>query len=261
MKKLYTTLLFLFLSSSFLTAQVEGTWIIAPEAGALAVGPELGDFSWWSNSADDVNLRACYFDDQFVFNEDGSFQNVLGDETWLEGWQGVAQDECGAPVAPHDGSAAATWSYNETEGTLTLEGVGAYLGLPKVINGSEITNPADAPASITYPVSFDGERMIVDINFGAGYWHYVLERGTSHVQNFVEDQFTVFPNPANGLITIQSAINIDQLIIRDAMGRQVQVVNNLSTNEVINISDLTSGFYLLESRTGNQRSIEKLMVD
>ena len=58
---------------------------------------------WWANSADDVQIRACYFDDRYVFDEDG-FQNDQGEETWLEWWQGMDPEGCGAPVFPHDGS-------------------------------------------------------------------------------------------------------------------------------------------------------------
>ena len=81
---------------------IAGRWKIAPRAEALAVGPALGDFSWWSNSAADVTTRACFFDDTFVFGEDGSFQNIQDGETWLEPWQGADPEACGAPVAPHD---------------------------------------------------------------------------------------------------------------------------------------------------------------
>ena len=51
----------------------------------------------------------------------GSFQNVLGETTWIEAWQG-GSDACGAPVAPHDGSASATFSYDEASATLILTG-------------------------------------------------------------------------------------------------------------------------------------------
>ena len=56
---------------------VEGTWILAPEAGALMVGPSAGNGDWWSSSEEDVTTRACYFDDHYVFNADGSFQNII----------------------------------------------------------------------------------------------------------------------------------------------------------------------------------------
>ena len=77
---------------------IEGTWKMAPEAGALMVGPAPNNGDWWSNSADDVVTRACYFDDEYVFSADGSFQNVLQDTSWIEGWQG-GTDACGTPVA------------------------------------------------------------------------------------------------------------------------------------------------------------------
>jgi len=83
-------------------AVVVGTWKLAPIAQALAVGPAQGDFSWWANGAGDVSTRACLFDDQFVFHADGTFNNVQGEETWLEGWQGMDPEGCGTPVTPHD---------------------------------------------------------------------------------------------------------------------------------------------------------------
>jgi hypothetical protein len=109
-------------------------WQLYPGAGAMGVGPNQGDIGWWSNSEADVQTRACLFDDIYAFNADGSFQNILGADTWLEGWQGVAEG-CGAPVAPHDGSGAATWSSDGS--TVTLDGTGAFMGLAKVHNGGE----------------------------------------------------------------------------------------------------------------------------
>ena len=56
----------------------------------------------------------------------------MGDETWLEGWQNGGSEVCGAPVAPFDGSNSATYSYDASAGTLTVTGLGAHIGLPKV---------------------------------------------------------------------------------------------------------------------------------
>jgi len=153
---------------------LSGTWMLAPEAGALQVGPSAGSGEWWSSSADDVTTRACFFDDQYVLNADGSFQNVLGDETWLEAWQGVDADQCGAPVAPHDGSNAATWEYDAATGHITLTGVGAYMGLPKAVNAGELPN-VDVPESVTYSATMDGDMMTLVIECGTGvFWTFKL---------------------------------------------------------------------------------------
>jgi hypothetical protein len=153
-----------------------GDWKMAPEAGALGVGPGQGDTSWWSNSATDLEDRACFFDDIFRFNADGSFENVMGDQTWLEAWQGVDADGCGALVAPHDGSNAATYNYIEAANTLKISGVGAHLGLAKVYNEAELSNPVDAPASISYTVTaLNATEMTLDIEIqGGAYWRFKL---------------------------------------------------------------------------------------
>lgn len=155
---------------------LEGTWKIAPEAGALKVGPSYGSGDWWANDSQAVIDRACYFNDTFVFSANGDFRNVLGADTWLEKWQGVAAESCGTPVAPHDGSAAATYLYDAGAKTLKINGTGAYLGLPKVNNAGELPNVA-VPASITYNVTLtdNNNTMNVVIEAGSGvFWSYKL---------------------------------------------------------------------------------------
>jgi len=159
---------------------MEGVWKLLPDAGALKVGPSYGNGDWWTSDAQAVIDRACLFDDSYVFSSDGSFSNMLGADTWLEAWQGTA-DACGTPVAPHDGSVAGTYIYNAAEGTVTVNGTGAYLGLPKANNDGELPNVA-VPASITYDVSFsdDQNTMFVVIEAGAGvFWSYeFVKEGT-----------------------------------------------------------------------------------
>ena len=157
---------------------IAGDWKLASEAGALGVGPGLGDTSWWSNSEADLGTRSCLFDDVFRFGEDGSFANVQGSETWVEPWQGAAAESCGAPVAPHDGSNAATYTYDESALSITVDGLGAHIGLPKVINGAEIDNTANAATSIVYTISaMTDTTMTLDIEVaGGGYWRYMLAK-------------------------------------------------------------------------------------
>jgi hypothetical protein len=145
---------------------IYGTWKLAPEAGALAVGPAPDNLSWWSNSAADVVTRACFFDDEYIFNEDGSFQNVLQSETWLEPWQGVDNEMCGAPVAPHDGTSEAVWMISANE--ITINGLGAYLGIPKVHNAGEDGNPANNTIVYTYILSEEDNTLEVSIVGYAG---------------------------------------------------------------------------------------------
>lgn len=162
--------------TSAAASPLEGTWIMAPEAGALGVGPALGDISWWNCDASCVSLRDCYYDDQYVFGADGSFSNVLGSDTWVEAWQG-GSDACGAPVAPYDGSNPATFTYDAGAGTVTLNGTGAYIGLAKANNQGELPNVA-VPDAITYNVTFvDANTIQAYVEAGSGvFWQYKLVR-------------------------------------------------------------------------------------
>jgi len=162
-----------------ITSPIAGTWVMASEAGSLGVGPAIGDTGFFAIDEAGVTLRACYFDDTYVFGTDGSFMNVLGTETWIEGWQG-GSEACGAPVAPYDGTALATYALDEEAGTLTINGTGAYIGLPKANNQGELPNVA-VPDSIIYDVTLSDNNntmnVVVEIGAGEGvFWQYKLVR-------------------------------------------------------------------------------------
>ncbi len=173
MKKVLLSMLSL--SSLALMAQIEGKW----NCTFIGVGPSKGDIGWY-NTPLNATTRACIADDEYVFNADGSFENVLGTETWLEGWQG-APEGCGTPVAPHDGTNKGTWRFDAAQGKLSIVGKGNYLGLSKAYNGGELTTPANAPDSIVYEVSLNGNEMTVDVSIGNGYWRYTLVKQVEEI--------------------------------------------------------------------------------
>ena len=81
------------------------------------------------------------------------FQNVLGEETWLEWWQGVDAEGCGIPVYPHDGSNPATWVFDDETGRLTLMEVWDLISVyQKLSMQAELTSNVDVPESVTYNV-------------------------------------------------------------------------------------------------------------
>ena len=150
-----------------------GKWKLDGD-GAAGVGPSAGSMEWWASVEAD---RPCWYDDIYDFGADGSFSNVHGDATWVEGWQGGA-DSCAAPVAPHDGSADAVFTYDEDASTLTLMGKGAYLAVPKAVNGQELSSVADTPDFVTYQVStLDGDSMSLTVETAPGvWWSFNLKR-------------------------------------------------------------------------------------
>lgn len=154
---------------------LDGTWKISPTAGSLRVGPSSGSGEWWSIGDSDINTRACFYDDEFIFSPGGGFQNVLGGETWVEAWQSGTDDACSAPIAPHDGPTGASYIFDEQAGTITISGLGAYLGIPKAVNEGELPN-VEVPESRTYQVTFvDDSHITVIIESGTGvFWTFEM---------------------------------------------------------------------------------------
>ena len=162
---------------SVVASELVGNWKLAPIAGAISVGVNADNLTSYSNSIGDVGTRSCLFDDLFVFGSDGSFTQEMGAQTWVETWQGAAAEGCALPVAPHNGSATdATYSLADTK--LTVTGLGAHFGLPKVTNQGELNaeeNPPAVPNSITYTItafSNNGQNMAVQIDYGTGVWQF-----------------------------------------------------------------------------------------
>lgn len=152
-------------------ADLVGNWKLAPVAGATGVGPTQGDTGWWANDEASVTgARACMFDDVWTFDAAGNFSYQMDGSTFLEAWQGAAPDGCGTPVAPFDGTGTYTFTADAT--SITLNGEGAFIGLPKVNNAGEISNGAAVQSSITYMVTeyTAGAALTLDIEAGSGVW-------------------------------------------------------------------------------------------
>jgi hypothetical protein len=163
---------------TFVTSKLFGTWKLADIAGALQVGSNQGDGSWWSSSLSDATTRSCIFDDSIYFDGLGGMTHYMDSSTWLEPWQGVSYEQCGNPVAPHSGG---NFTYTYFNNQLTVNGLGAHLGLAKAYNGGELSNPNNAVNSIIYDIDFsnDYDTMIVDIQIaggGSGWWRYIYNR-------------------------------------------------------------------------------------
>jgi hypothetical protein len=241
---------------------VEGAWRLKPDAGALAVGPSASDLSWFQSTVEDVETRSCLFDDFYVFNEDGTFENVLQSETWLEVWQGV-DDGCGTPVAPHDGTGAYTWTYDDVSNKVTVIGEGGYLGLSKVHNNGELANPSEVVGAITYDISFsvDGETMTAQVDFGGGVWQFVLVKDELPVAGLIEESLniSVAPNPFTSNIDIRSDENMESIEVIDITGKVVHSLNTDGKSASIDLSGLVNGAYLVVIHSNNSVSTKRII--
>lgn len=110
---------------------------------------------------------------------------------------------------------------------------------------------SDADNPLTGRSSGTGRIIIDDIVFS-------YDPALSN-ENFSVDEFTVYPNPANNVLNINSASGIEKIEIFDITGKRV-LENTSLTNNQLNVSSLNRGVYMLrlEDANGN-KTVKKLI--
>ena len=109
--------------------KLAGKWKLDGD-GAAGVGRPQVTWNGGLREAD----RPCWYDDIYDFGGDGSFLNVL---VMILGrvWQGGA--DLRHPLH-HTIAVRMVYTYDEDAGALTVLGKGAYVALPKAVNGQEL---------------------------------------------------------------------------------------------------------------------------
>lgn len=179
-------------NSTFTADVIDGgaskTWTLKPVANAQAVGPGAGSTEWFATSKADVSTRGCAFNDTYTFNSDGSFVYDTQGDVWAEAELGFTPPSCiQEDLLPADYAAfgSGTHTFTATDASLSVSGLGAFVGLVKAYNGGEYAGEPAADQTVTYEVlnyikGSDTETLILTIDISAGevggaYWTFVLE--------------------------------------------------------------------------------------
>ena len=81
---------------------------------------------------------------------------------------------------------------------------------------------------------------------------------TSSIGAQVHNRVSLYPNPGNGLVTINSTnTGIDNLVVRSISGQIVHVANNIGNNQTVDLSHLTPGVYQIEFNTEGQSGVAR----
>jgi hypothetical protein len=98
----------------------------------------------------------------------------------------------------------------------------------------------------------------------AGWSVLVSCAGTNSIpEKRMPERITLFPNPANGIITVnRNAGTASEIFITDMLGREVYRVASLAEDQLtINLTDKPNGIYLLHFKTKSEVQIEKIILD
>jgi len=140
----------------------------------------------------------------------------------------------------------------------------------KLSNNSEDVVIADAWGNIIdevhyadtlpWPIEADGQGaylQLIDLNLDNDLpesWIAAYEY--DNTAEIIENQISVYPNPSNGILKIDSNETVISVEVYDMAGRKLAAFNN----DRIDISDLPNGFYSLRIVTGKAVSIEKIAL-
>lgn len=167
-------------------------WKPIQAAGALKVGPNPNDGTWWQSSADDLTTRDCFFNDEFIFTDGGGLEYKSNGDIWHEEYFGASAPGCAqesvlsSPWDAYGSSSSHSFSVDMTgeDPTITVSGTGAFLGIPKAFNGGEQPNDASGTpkSEITYTVvdyskSADMETIVIAVDIagdGTAFWTFTL---------------------------------------------------------------------------------------
>lgn len=142
-----------------LVGDVSKTWkllrVTAPGRWPLEVGPIAKDQVWWAmgRDNDEIALRPCIMNDEFIFGRDGSYRYKTNGDFWAEGGVFDPANECrssdpanmkGANGVDLSAFGDGTHTFTMAGGAkpkLTVNGLGAFIGLCKIGTDVEVSVP------------------------------------------------------------------------------------------------------------------------
>ena len=114
--------------------------------------------------------------------------------------------------------------------------------------GDEITT-LDNQDWYTYSGTVPAGTKFVGIYYYTDYGYYLVIdditiQASTSIKSNVNSNISVFPNPANNVITVTNAEN-SNIVVLNMVGEVVASIENASANQTIDISNLASGSYFV----------------
>ena len=178
-------------ASKLLTGETSKTWKLYREGISMSLGPDAANpTQYWGGLANDGS-RPCLYEHEFTFHADGTYefddkgmfwaefgvfnnvadceQNITA-ESCFEVNAANMMNACNEDVSAW-GSGSHTFTYDPSIGELALNGMGAWIGIPKLTTTGESRVPVNGittKISIEEMTGFD--VMLVEFIYDGGYW-------------------------------------------------------------------------------------------
>lgn len=152
----------------------------------------------------------------------------------------------------------------------TVNTNGDIIATPVVFNRT--LTAANARTAITYSVDiseYAGQTVRVALRHHDSpdqnllyFDDLLVSQSVLSTEDFNKSKFSVYPNPANDVVTISNAANatIDAVTVSDLNGRTVKSVKlNGETTAQVNIADLSAGVYMMNISSDQGTSTKKIV--
>jgi len=97
-------------------------------------------------------------------------------------------------------------------------------------------------------------------NYGAGEESHFRTIGELGINDNLLDNVVIYPNPVKNNLNIQNAEN-SSIKVFDLLGRVVLLKNNISLYQQLDVSNLTTGTYLIKIIKGSQIKTDKFIIN
>ncbi len=170
---------------ALLAGEDSKTWKLYRNETSMGVGPDAENArTWWSLEND--GSRPCVYEHEFTFNRDGEF--IFNDngvfwgeeEIFGEDLLGTCFEATSSNMINKDGEDVSDWlsgthafEFDPSSNTVTLNGNGAWMGLPHLGTSAESTVPEPSKSFQISVEEFEGyDLMIVSYAYAELYWDF-----------------------------------------------------------------------------------------
>lgn len=94
---------------------------------------------------------------------------------------------------------------------------------------------------------------------GSSWFDLTVQDGTLSNQDFQFEEVKIFPNPVNDILNIQSNMLIDKIEVFNLLGQSVKTLSIGSSTNIVDVSTLGKGIYLMQISINGKTSTYKVL--
>ncbi len=241
--------------TTVLSGQTQNTWEVVPSvARVMNFRYTVRDNAAGGGSTSSDNMKVT------VDGNSGPFKitSHITSSTWTtQTTETVTWDVAGTDVAPVNSANVDILFSTDNGATYTVT---IATNVPNT--GSAVINVPNLNTYLGRMMIKGSDNIFFDLNDAR-----IVIQGTVGVEDFAFENFSVYPNPSNGIFNLQfipSSAEKIEVTLYDLRGRLIDqmVYDDASTaifNRELNYSNIDSGMYFLVVKNGDKKATKKLI--